>query len=239
MVSTQNKPASTPAPGRITTATVLTSHYKDGATVPNFVEVEGRIYTGDRDQAELRDILERSRLHDIITRAGKEVTQAYNGLWALDHDAHGKQCLAALRAVGHFLVNQREYGLLKTLYLTLRERDETTDTIMNAIRRGAYQANDEYLFFLGEEWQGYLNSQAPDEGEEEADEKVDAAAETEEQRIDGIFNEEIDAYLAANPGLTFSLEGRRRIKERTRARMRAEMGYAAAATTRPVAEVQQ
>ena len=66
---------------------------------------------------------------------------------------------------------------------------------------------------------------------------VDAGA--EEQRIDGIFDEEIDAYLAANPGLTFSLEGRRRIKERTRARMRAEMGYAAAATTRPVAEVQQ
>ena len=157
-----------PATGRITTATVLRSHYKDGATVPHFIEVEGRIYTGDRDQAELREILERSRLHGIITSAGKEVSDAYTQLWALDRDTHGKQCLAALRAVGHFLVNQRENDLLKALYLTLRERDETTDTIMNTMCRDAYQANDEYLFFLGEKWETYLDSQAPDEGEAEA-----------------------------------------------------------------------
>ncbi len=155
-------------PGRITTATVLSSHYKDGATVPHFIEVEGRIYTGDRDQAELREILERSRLHNIITSAGKEVTQAYNGLWALDHDAHEKQCLAALRAVGRFLVDQRENDLVRALYLTLRERDATTDVVMNTMCRDAYQANDEYRFFLGEKWETYLDSQAPDEGEAEA-----------------------------------------------------------------------
>ena len=172
MVSTQNKPASTPAPGRMTTATVLSSHFKDGATVPNFIEVEGRIYTGDRDQAELREILESSRLHDIIIRVGKEVTQAYNRLWALDQDSHEKRCLAALRAVGRFLVDQREYGLLKTLYLTLRERDETTDTVMNTIRHDDYQANDEYLFFLGEKWESYLESLARNE-------KGDAEAEAE------------------------------------------------------------
>ena len=44
------------------------------------------------------------------------------------------------------------------LYLTLRERDETADTIMNTIARDAYQANDEYLFFLGEKWETYLAS---------------------------------------------------------------------------------
>ena len=75
-------------------------------------------------------------------------------------------------------------------------------------------------------------------------EKVDAEAETEEQRIDGIFDEEIDAYLAAHPGVTFSLEGRRRIKERTRARMRDEKGDAEgdaeeATTTRLIAEVRE
>ena len=121
--------------------------------MPDFLEVEGRIYTGDRDQAELREILERSRLHGIITRAGKEVSDAYTQLWALERDSYGKQCLAALRAVGRFLVDQREYDLLKTLYLTLRERDATTDMIMNTICRDAYQANDEYRFFLGEKWE--------------------------------------------------------------------------------------
>ena len=159
-------------PGRTVTATVLSSLYKDGATVPYFIEVQGHIYTGDRDQAELRELLEYSRLHEIIARAGKEVSQAYNGLWALGHDAYEKRCLAALRAVGHFLVNQREYDLLKTLYLTLRERDATTDVVMNAMRRGDYQANDEYRFFLGEQWETYLASQAPDEGEEEAEEST-------------------------------------------------------------------
>ena len=64
-------------------------------------------------------------------------------------------------------------------------------------------------------------------------------AEAEEQRIDGIFDEEIDAYLAANPGVTFSLEARRTIKERTRARMRDEKVDAEEATTRPVAEVRE
>ena len=151
MVRTQNTPASTSAPGRITTATVLRSHYKDGAYVPDFLEVEGRIYTGDRDQAELRELLESSRLHDIITRAGKEVSQAYNQLWALDRDSHEKRCLAALRAAGRFLVDQREYDLVRAMYLTLRERDATTDVVSNTIRRDAYQANDEYLFFLGEQ----------------------------------------------------------------------------------------
>ena len=72
-------------------------------------------------------------------------------------------------------------------------------------------------------------------------EKGDAEAETEEQRIDGIFDEEIDAYLAAHPGVTFSLEARRRLKERTRARMRDEKGDTEAETdaTRPVAEVRE
>ena len=118
-----------PAPGRITTATVLSSHDKDDAYVPDFLEVEGRIYTGDRDQAELREILERSRLRGIITRAGPAVMQAYTQLEALDRDSYEKRCLAALRSVGRFLVNQREYDLLRATYLTLRERDETTDTI--------------------------------------------------------------------------------------------------------------
>ena len=145
-------------PGRTTTATVLSSHHQDGATVPDFIEVEGRIYTGDRDQAELREILERSRLHGIITSAGKAVSDAHAQLWLLDRDAYGKQCLAALRAVGHFLVNQRENDLLKAMCLTLRERDETTDTIMNTMRRDDYQANDEYQFFLGEKWETYLES---------------------------------------------------------------------------------
>ena len=145
-------------PGRITTATVLSSHFTDGATVPDFIEVEGRIYTGDRDQAELREILERSRLHGIITSAGKEVSDAYTQLWALDRDSYGKQCRAKLRAVGRFLVDQRENDLVRALYLTLRERDATTDVVMNAIRRDAYQANDEYRFFLGEKWETYLES---------------------------------------------------------------------------------
>jgi len=157
-------------PGRVTTATVLSNHYKDGATVPDFLEVEGRIYTGGRDQAELREILERSRLHGIITRAGKEVSDAHTQLWALDRDTYGKQCLAALRAVGRFLVKQRENDLLKAMYLTLRERDETTDTVMNTICRDDYQANDEYRFFLGEKWETYLESVARNE-------KVDAEAE--------------------------------------------------------------
>ena len=155
---------------RVTTATVLWSHHKDGAYVPDFIEVEGRIYTGDRDQAELREILERSRLHGIITGAGKEVSQAHSQLWALDRDSSEKRCLAALRAVGHFLVNQRENDLLKVLYLTLRERDETADTLMNTIARDAYQANDEYLFFLGEKWETYLASVTRNE-------QVDAEAE--------------------------------------------------------------
>ena len=175
MVRTQNTPASTPAPGRITTATVLSSHFKDGATVPDFIEVEGRIYTGDRDQAELRELLERSRLHDIITRAGKEVSQAHFQLWSLDRDTYEKQCLAALRAAGRFLVDQREYDLVRAMYLTLRERDETTDVVMNTIRRDAYRANDEYRFFLGDKWETYLESVARNERADAAAEATSAA----------------------------------------------------------------
>jgi len=160
-----------PAPGRITTATVLSSHYKDDAYVPDFLEVEGRIYTGDRDQAELREILERSRLRGIIAHAGTAVMQAHIQLEELDRRTSEKRCLAALRSVGHFLVNQREYDLLRATYLTLRERDETTDTIMTTIRRDDYQANDEYLFFLGEKWETYLESVVHNEN-------VDAEADT-------------------------------------------------------------
>jgi len=76
---------------------------------------------------------------------------------------------------------------------------------------------------------------------EKGDAEAEAEADTEEQRIDGIFDEEIDAYLAAHPGVTFSLEARRRLKERTRARMRDEKGDTEAETdaTRPVAEVRE
>ncbi|HXI15711.1 MAG TPA: hypothetical protein VNM48_05010, partial [Chloroflexota bacterium] len=103
---------------------------------------------------------------------GKEVSDAYTQLWALERDRYGKECLAALRVVGRFLVDQRENDLLKTLYLALRERDETADTIMNTMCRDAYQANDEYRFFLGEKWETYLESVALNE---KADAEADAA----------------------------------------------------------------